>query len=141
MNTSNKFRNLSGLTQYALACGYVQRIESDITGENISLELWMENGCYHVRAHNYDSIGRIEWVSENSISDARTQYKRLYKEIWGSVISTNKDRRYTVTRELSGDQYKQFVVRFCDQWIGKSDDKLAAAVIIAEHKKNPKKHL
>ena len=139
---NTKFRNNKGLTAYSLMCGYIQRVESNITGEEIRIDLWMEHSCYHVRAHNFDSIGRIEWVSENNLTDARSQYNRLVKDLFGEYIkSVKRDRRYSVTREYHGDSEPSFVLRFCGEWVNHSDNPEQAWLKAAEHKKENEKVL
>ena len=133
--TSPTFRIKSGLSVYALSCGYVQEIDTKITGKNIRIQLLMEHGAFHVKAHDFDDVGRIEWVVESQIGDARTQWQALVKQLFGGVIRTiKKDSRYTVTREFSGDQGgPSFVARFCGEWVGRSDTIPGAWVKAAEH--------
>lgn len=40
------------------------------------------------------------------------------------------DKRYTVSREWTGKEKPQFVVRFCDEWLG-SRGTYGAAVMLA----------
>lgn len=133
---NTKFRNGQGLTAYSFLCGYIQRVESKVSGEEIRIDLWLEHGCWHVRAHNYDSVGRIEWVSEENLTDARTQWKRLVKQLFGEYISTAKaDKRYTVAREFHGESEPSWVVRFEGNWVNHSDNAEMAWIKAAEHKK------
>lgn len=135
MNT--KFHNASGLTAYALACGYIQEVDAVNNGRNIRVTLWRENGCYHVRAHDHTVEGRLEWVSENSLADARWQFNRLIRRYYGDAIElVRHDGRYTVRREFCGDSEPRWVVRFCGDWVGKAETKLAAWVVAYAHR-NP----
>lgn len=132
--TSPIFRIKAGLSVYALACGYVQEIDTKITGKNIRVQLLMEHGAFHVKAHDFDDVGRIEWVVEDQIGDARTQWAALVKQIFGGVIRTiKKDKRYTVTREFAGESSPAYVTRFCGEWVANSDTAPGAWVKAAEH--------
>ena len=56
------------LTDYALSCGYIERLEKN----EVSITLWKE-GCFHVRKHDYNK-GRIFWESFDSLPKARKFY-------------------------------------------------------------------
>lgn len=74
-NYTGNFRNKNGdLDRYAMACGYVQRIEQG----QLRLDLWREGACYHVRAHEFGDTGRgrLFWESFNKLTDARRFYRR-----------------------------------------------------------------
>jgi hypothetical protein len=76
----NKFRTKAGrLTHYALACGYIERKET----ETIKIDLWHEGSCFHVRAHDFNIHTRIFWESFNTLTNARKFYdinkKQLFK--------------------------------------------------------------
>lgn len=58
------------LTDYALACGYVER-KAD--GSCI-VSLWKEHGVYHVRSYNHETGKRQYWESFNSLISARHHY-------------------------------------------------------------------
>ena len=132
--TSPIFRIKAGLSVYALSCGYFQRIESEITGEDIRVDLWHESGHFHARAHNFTTSTRIDWVTESNLDDARTQWAALVKQIFGNVIRTiKKDKRYTVTREFAGESSPAYVTRFCGEWVSNSDTAPGAWVKAAEH--------
>lgn len=133
--TSPIFRIKAGLSVYALACGYIQEIDTKITGNNIRVQLLMEHGAFHVKAHDFDDVGRIEWVVEDQIGDARTQWTALVNQLFGEVIRTiKKDKRYTVTREFSGDPCGAlYVTRFCGEFVSRADTIPAAWVKAAEH--------
>lgn len=134
MSIKNPFRIKSGLSVYALACGYIQQIDTEITGESIRVQLRMEHGAFHVQAHNFTEGGRIEWVVEDQIGDARTQWAALVKQIFGDVIKTiKKDRRYTVNREYMGESDPAYVTRFCGEKVDYSDTPAAGWIKAAEH--------
>ncbi|UNA02765.1 hypothetical protein [Enterobacter phage vB_ExiM_F5M1E] len=135
MSTKNPFRIKSGLSVYALACGYVQQIDTEVTGESIRVQLRMEHGAFHVQAYNFTEHGRIEWVVEDMIGDARTQWQRLVNQIFGDTIkATKKDRRYTVNREYRGESDPAYVTRFCGEYVDYSDTAAAGWIKAAEHK-------
>ena len=132
--TSPIFRIKSGLSVYALACGYVQQIDTEITGESIRVQLRMEHGAFHVQAHNFTEHGRIEWVVEDTIGDARTQWKKLVNQLFGEAIKTiKKDRRYAVNREYRGESDPAYVARFCGEMVDYSDTAAGAWIKAAEH--------
>lgn len=126
------FRNKSGLTEYALRCGYVQVIDAhNATGENISLKMWHEGACFHVRAHNYDNGGRIEWVSERLLSDARYHFDRLAK----SLFIAEKTGPYSVRHEAAPDGEPRYFAYHGSSKVGVSDTLIGAHIACSEHKR------
>lgn len=133
------FRNKSGLTVYALACGYVQRVESEVTGNDIRVDLWVEHGAFHVRAHDFTDVGRIDWIVEENLSDARYQWDRLVKQCFGAALKEVKaDKRYSVAQEYHGEREPAHVIRFCGEWVGNADNAPQAWMLGAQHKKDRK---
>jgi hypothetical protein len=65
------------LTLGALACGYVETVQS----ARYSLTLWLEHGCLHVRLHDHKEDGRLFWVSPASLSEARKLFSRTAREL------------------------------------------------------------
>lgn len=68
-----EIRTARGLVSaYGFACGYVERA---IIGE-ISVSLWHENGCYHVRAHEsgFGGRGGLFWDSFRMLGEARKRF-------------------------------------------------------------------
>lgn len=61
------------LTSYQLACGAVQ---SKRTGaHNMTLvNLWLEHGVYHVRAHDFMHGRRLDWQSFPTLKEAQKCY-------------------------------------------------------------------
>jgi len=60
------------LTAYALACGYIHvRVRN-----TVSVTLWREHGCYHVRAHDSER-GRLWWDSFITLTDARKRFNSI----------------------------------------------------------------
>jgi hypothetical protein len=73
------FKNADGsLTAYALACGYLEKTEE----KGISVTLWHEGACYHVRGHDHNENGRLFWDSFeiNKLKDARKHYRAMVKK-------------------------------------------------------------
>jgi len=60
------------LTGYGLACGYIERAEA----RGISITLWKEHNCYHVRAHNHNTGERLYWNTFDTLTEARKDYRR-----------------------------------------------------------------
>lgn len=68
---TDKFRTKAGrLTPYALACGYIERKET----EALRLDLWHEGACFHVRAHDFASHDRLFWECFDTLTQARKFY-------------------------------------------------------------------
>ena len=64
---------LKRLTAYEFACGFVERIEKN----NTRITTWKEHGVYHVRAHEFEGRGRLEWNSFRTLQEARKDFARL----------------------------------------------------------------
>lgn len=107
-----KFRNKSGLTAYALSCGYIQRFELlDDTGM-LRVDLWHEGACFHV--HVSQEGERLSWVSEALLGDARAQWEKFVRTHAGERLKAiRKDGRYAVAREFHGEGDPSWVARFC----------------------------
>ncbi len=58
------------VSAYGFACGYIEQAKI----KTISLRLWSENGCYHVRAHDFETHGRLFWDSFRLLSGARKRF-------------------------------------------------------------------
>ena len=115
-----KFRHLSGLTAYAFACGYIQRFETYDNDGLLTIDLWHEGACYHVRMTLNSE--RREWVCEGNLSDARAQWHRMIREHAGERLKQiRKDKRYSVAREHHGESDPSWVAR----WLG--DEAIYAA--------------
>lgn len=65
------------LTQYELACGYIQRTESN----NRWVTLWQEHGVYHVRAHDFNEHRRLAWDSFTALGKARAAFNRMRRDL------------------------------------------------------------
>lgn len=44
-----------------------------------------------------------------------------------------RDRRYTIRREWCGYLQRRYVVRFCGDWVGQREDRIAAAALMKAH--------
>lgn len=124
------FHNASGLTAYALSCGYVQMVEG---ADREMVDLYYVHGCYHVRAFNADGE-RMEWASEGRLSDARYQWKKLVKLIFGARIAQVKRcKRYEVRHvlDLRGETFYQVIYRYDGEsrHVGYCDNKEGAWMI------------
>ena len=75
-----KFYNSKGeLTKYALACGYIQQCEF----KGMTLTLWRESNCIHVRQFNHLTNERIFWDSfDDNLTNARKRYNQAVKDIF-----------------------------------------------------------
>lgn len=121
------FHNANGLTAFALACGYVQMVHGP---DREMVDLFMEHGCYHVRAYNADGE-RLEWVSEGRLSDARRHWKKLVNLVFGARIEQVKRcKRYEVRHVLDdkGEAVYQVIYRHDGEsrHVGYCDNKDAA---------------
>jgi hypothetical protein len=64
---------MSNLSAYALACGYVQRVEIG----DYRVSLYREHGVYHVRAYNFEQSKRIAWDVFHTLGEARKAFRAL----------------------------------------------------------------
>ena len=63
------------LTAYQLACGYIERKQSNYG----TVTLWQEHGIYHVKRISYFIDGRPiqdSWLCLETVKEARKAYKR-----------------------------------------------------------------
>ena len=83
----DKFKNKQGLTQYALACGHIQREKIDHVGYYNEVDLFL-NGCVYTITVSYTVVDsnnklvtsdRMAWLCFDSLTDARKEYKRQIK--------------------------------------------------------------
>lgn len=78
-----KFHNADGtLTEYALACGYVEEVDGPVHG----VRMWRE-GIYHVRRHhNPDHAGKAGYIRESwwgfeTLTEARRHFRREARRV------------------------------------------------------------
>ena len=80
ISTKHFYRKDGTLTAYALACGYVQKFESEISGETVEL---YKDGVYHVRGMAYHVDQRkkgdepFEWLSFATLGEAYKHYNHV----------------------------------------------------------------
>jgi predicted metal-dependent hydrolase len=60
------------LTSYGLSCGFIERKQAS----GVSVTLWREHACYHVRMVECDTARRIFWFSFRTLGDARRHYDK-----------------------------------------------------------------
>jgi hypothetical protein len=80
LKQKNIFKTKRGLVSaYGLACGYLQNFNAN----NLTIELSQEAGCqvYHVKIFNNLTCTRIEWLSFDSLKEARGQFAFLKRNI------------------------------------------------------------
>lgn len=65
------------LTDYALACGY--REQFDLPGDR-QITLWQE-GCYHVRVHDYAKHERALWDAFDTLEEARQFFAEYVNKV------------------------------------------------------------
>jgi len=79
INADWMFTNADGtLTAYALACGYRERTENG----GVSVELWHEGACFHVRGHDSNSNIRLFWDSfeMGKLKETRKHYRAMVRK-------------------------------------------------------------
>lgn len=137
-NSFDKFRNKSGLTAYALHCGYIQlaKIPKKGAEESIHVVLWHEGACYSVRAHDHDEGKRLGWEVFDTLTEARRNWSKRIRELFGEELkSIKKDKRYSVGWEYTGSlEGPQYSIRFCGEYLGHYETELQAWVACAAHK-------
>ena len=73
------------LTYYEFRCGYVQQLEtapcSAKPGTGTQLQIWMEHGTFHVRAHDFQKHERIFWDSFDTMTEANRRFFRAKWEL------------------------------------------------------------
>ncbi len=83
--TDKRFRKqgTERLTRYELACGYTQVAETpDCTYmQGVSVALWHEGACFHVRAHDFTNSRRIFWDSFDTMTAANQRYFKAKREL------------------------------------------------------------
>lgn len=59
------------LSEYSFSCGYIQREEKN----GIQLDLY-HDGCYHVRAYDFDNHDRLFWDGFPTLTEARKSFRK-----------------------------------------------------------------
>ncbi|HBO9091777.1 TPA: hypothetical protein NH971_000923 [Pseudomonas aeruginosa] len=131
------FRQKNGLTRYAFTCGYIQRVEVKRGSTETRVDLWHEGACFHVRAHVFNGAGRLFWESFHSITEAREFW---HGEVWrifrAELCEVAPDQRYSYRQEFHGERDPSHVVRFCGEWVGKSETVVGAMLLAWQHKQS-----
>ncbi len=70
----SELRTANGrISAYGFACGYVEQAKIG----DIRIRLWINHGCYHVRAHEhgFGGRGRLFWDSFRTLGAARKRFR------------------------------------------------------------------
>lgn len=131
-----KFKQASGLTAYAFACGYIQAAKLQQGDVTTQVVLSHSGGnCYHVVAHAHGGIGRLHYTATESLLLARKVWlEQAQKHFNVPLLKVKCDKRYTFTREFMGEREQMWVARFCGEWVGKSDTKVGAMLLAYSHR-------
>lgn len=81
------------LSAYYLACGYIEQTQvpsRQVKGATIQVTLWREHSCYHVRAHEFEGAGRLQWQSFHTLYEARKSYRSMINGYKGERHMTKK---------------------------------------------------
>jgi penicillin-binding protein-related factor A (putative recombinase) len=65
------------LTDYGLACGYVDKFEMKDEDRNISVKLFSEHGVYHLEAYDHEKMERLLWVCPVSLDLAYRKFNSM----------------------------------------------------------------
>lgn len=129
----SKFQLKTGLSAYSFACGYQQIAAIG----DVTLTMWHEGACFHVRAHDHENAGRLFWESFDNVTQARKFFETKLIDLFGDKVKDIKrDKRYTVTFEFCGYVDPKWVVRFCGDWVDTSTTKSAAYCVAYTHAEN-----
>ena len=75
-----KFVTSNGwLTEYALACGYLEVSKGYGTGCRIRARMEKDSACYHVRVFTKE-FGQGQWDTYETLSEARNAFRQVLKE-------------------------------------------------------------
>lgn len=71
--TRDRYKTGTGrLTEYAFACGYVERRAFG----TVESTMWREGGVYHVRSHDFGTGTRVCWQTFHTLTTARAFFGR-----------------------------------------------------------------
>lgn len=126
-----KFKQASGLTAYALTCGYIQSARVQRGDVETIVRLSHSGGnCYTVTAHQYGGKGQLHYTATESIGHARDVWGQWVNRLFAAELSAVKaDKRYSFAREFAGEREQLWVARFEGEWLGKSDTKQGAQLL------------
>lgn len=130
MNKPIKFKQASGLTAYALTCGYRQAARIQRADVETVVHLGAKDGVFYVSAFAHGGDGRLHYTVTESIGHARDVWSQWVNRLFAAELSAVKaDKRYTFAREFCGEREQLWVARFEGEWLGKSDTKQGAQLI------------
>ena len=80
---SNKFYTKDGyLTQYALACGYIEtNLNYSNADFNIRVYMQLDGSVYHVKGYDHNKHISLGWECYESVKEARKAFNALCREI------------------------------------------------------------
>lgn len=88
MKSPKFFTSRGWLTDYALACGYIETQAEKVTNtgtlehpnfKGISVDMWLYSGVYHIRVHNFTEGKRVLWECEDTLPEARKFFTQCLK--------------------------------------------------------------
>lgn len=120
----SKFYQKNGLTVYAMACGYIQRVtnSTSLNCDSTEVDLYLDS-CFHVRTFG-------NWQCLDTISEARKAWQIEVKQVFSEELKAYKAQsRLTVTLECIGDSTPKYTLRNNGDFIKGYDTKQAAEVL------------
>lgn len=82
-NKDKFFTKAGWLNAYGLSCGYIEKITIDAGYE---LELWAQHGTYFVRLWNNETMTDDSYLTTQSLTEARENFKTLKRNILSGLI-------------------------------------------------------
>ena len=77
-NCARYYTKSNWLSGYAMACGYIERIDFQKQIESfpaeIVLTLEKDSACFHVKAYNFSTHERLQWDSFETVTQARKAF-------------------------------------------------------------------
>jgi len=138
MAIENKFRNKAGLSEYSFNCGHNQVVQGKniADGKNYSVELYMDGNTFHVKAHDDTVMERKEWVVENTLSDARSQWLKWAESLLGPTLHEAKaDKRFEVAYDLQdADDMKPWKVKLDGEIVATANTRMQALCSQVEYR-------
>lgn len=138
-----KFKQVSGLTSYAFACGYLQVAKLQWGDAETVVKLAHSGGnCYHVTAHAHPriggnftgTVGMLHYTATESLGHARKVWLDQVNSLFAvQLAAVKRDKRFRMVREFCGEREQMWGARFCGEWVGKSDTKVGAQLLAYTH--------
>jgi len=88
MSNPKFFTSRGWLTNYSLACGYIETQAEEVvntgTTENpnfkgVNVSMWLDSGVYNIRVHNFSEGKRLLWECKDNIIEARKFFLECLK--------------------------------------------------------------